>query len=133
MLLKPTYKEHKCEHAKVSRATNRLCERLTAQLKSSCAQSTREEQLVFRATNSEYLKIKSNTFPGNRMFTIKRVHGEFPETAVAQRYFYVQDRPWPYSCRISPANGVELRQDFNVTCDNVDKVCLLLLVERVHL
>ena len=43
---------------------------------------------------------------------------------MARRYFHVQDTPRSYSCRISPTRGVELRQDFNVICDNVEKVCL---------
>ncbi len=92
----------------------------------------KEHQLVFmrKEPPSELLYSERNYFPGKRIFTIKRVNAY--SEVVAERYFKVLDKPKDYSCVIRPTKGVELLEDFEITCD-MDKVCLVFSLQNLRI
>lgn len=69
--------------------------------------------------NESLLDIRNNFFPGSKVFIIKRM---INVKVVAERSFRVQDKPPDYSCEVKPTKGVELQEDFEISC-NMNKVC----------
>ena len=102
-----------------------MCKEPKKELGPFCTKSTKEVELVFRRKerHSEMLDIEDNIFPANKVFTIKRIDDKISDNVLAERSFIVQNKPRNYSCFITPTKGVELLQDFQITC-GVDKVCM---------
>ncbi|XP_028404210.1 polycystic kidney disease 1-related protein-like isoform X2 [Dendronephthya gigantea] len=112
---KVSYKFHVCGNEK---ATATMCKELKKELGLFCTRSTKEIELAFRRKDqhSEMLDIEDNTFPANKVFTIKRIDDKISDNVLAERSFIVQNKPRNYSCFITPTKGVELFQDFQITC-----------------
>ncbi|CAB3997069.1 Hypothetical predicted protein, partial [Paramuricea clavata] len=124
-----TYSFHKCEREKASQTTESLCSRLNHQLESYC-KDYKEVQLVFKR-KEPLLDIRNDFFPGSRIFIIKRI---INVEVVAERFFRVHDKPRDYSCEVKPTKGIELQEDFEISC-NMNKSAGLVykvMYERVN-
>lgn len=122
------YEFHQCGITMGSQTYQResVCGKLDRHLVSSCTRETKSFEVVFKRNeqHSELLQIKNDFFPEDRIFTIKRIADKHSHTVVAERSFYVKSKPKDYTCHVHPVKGVELLDDFEMTCE-MDKVCTM--------
>ena len=111
---KITYEFYSCKHEKSSRYA-----------RGAPNQDMKPVQLrigKIKERNSELLHFEKNFFPGKRSFIIMLKDKEFSDDVLAMRSFNVLDKPRDSSCHVVSIDGIELLDDFEVTCHVTDKV-----------
>ena len=89
--------------------------------KQLCKLSEQRERLVRHARpvpNNEIFEIKKSILPSGRFLMIESKIND--PVILARRYFFVQRVPRETACRVKPETGLELHENFRLTCGSLN-------------